>query len=57
MKMLEKLKDRLDDISDEWEHDFVESLIIEMEEGRDFKEKPLSDKQFKILVRINDKWT
>ena len=55
--MLEKLKDRLDDISDEWEHDFVESLIIEMEEGRDFKEKPLSDKQFKILVRINDKWT
>ena len=57
MKMLEKLKDRLDDISDEWEHDFVESLIIEMEEGRDFKEKPLSDKQFKILVRINDTWT
>ena len=57
MRMLEKLKDHLDDIKNEWEHDFVESLLIEMEEGRDFKEKPLSDKQFKILVRINDTWT
>ena len=57
MRMLHSLKRRLEQIDNEWEYNFVEGLIIEMEEGRDFKEKPLSDKQFKILVRIQEKYS
>ena len=56
MRMLEKLSDNLEKIKNEWEFNFVEGLVIEMEEGRDFKDKPLSDKQFKILVNISDKY-
>ena len=55
MRMLNRLKGKLDQITNEWEHNFVEGLVIEMEEGRDFKKNPISDKQFAILVRINEK--
>ena len=54
--MIRKLKTKLDRIKNEWEFDFVEGLVIEMEEGRDFKTNPISDAQFSKLVEINYKY-
>jgi len=56
MRMLKKLSKELDQIKNEWEFNFIEGLVIEMEEGRDFLKKPLSDKQFKILVDLSSKY-
>jgi len=56
--MLDKLRKKLAEIeeSNQWEHDFVEGLLIEMEEGRDFKKRPITNTQFKILTDINYKY-
>lgn len=56
MRMLKKLKEKLPIMKNEWEFNFVEGLVIQMEEGRDFKEKPISDAQFAVLVKINNKY-
>lgn len=56
MRMLEKLRKKLSSIKNEWEHDFIEGLVIEMEEGRDFKVNPLSDAQFCKLVELDTKY-
>lgn len=53
--MLDNLKDVLDDIGrdDEWAHGFVQDLLIRREEGGLGR---LTDKQFKKLVEIHDKY-
>lgn len=55
MIMLDKLKPRLDEIAadNEWEHDFIQGLIIKKEEDPEYK---LTGKQFSKLSEINDKW-
>ena len=55
MRMLDNLKEVLDDIelSNEWEAKFLSGLIIKQEEG---KLERLSDKQFKCLTRIHEKY-
>lgn len=56
MRMLEKLRNKISSIENEWERGFVESLIAEMENGRDFKAFPISALQFSKLVQIDNKY-
>ena len=53
MRMLEELKEKLDDIDNEWEHDFVENIMTKKEEDPDYK---LSGKQFSKLADIHTKY-
>lgn len=51
--MLDNLKEILEEITNEWEYNFVENLLIKREEGTLGK---LSDKQFMKLVQIHDRY-
>jgi hypothetical protein len=51
--MLDNLKTVLDEIDNEWALTFVEDLLIRREENRLDR---LTDKQFKKLVEIHDKY-
>ena len=55
MRMLDDLKDYLDGIEslNEWEHKFVEDLIIKKEEDPNYT---LSAKQFARLTEIHRKY-
>jgi len=54
-RLLDPLKEKLDEIEEknEWEHNFVQDLLIRSEEGRLGK---LTDKQFMCLVKIHDRY-
>lgn len=60
MRLLDQLRDELPRIESEndWEHQFVEGLIIELEEGRDFSKsgRPLTGRQFKKLCEIHTRY-
>lgn len=53
--MLDRLKEKLDEISEcnDWEHSFVQDLLIRREEG---KLGRLTDKQFKKLLDLHEKY-
>lgn len=56
MRMLDSLRNVVNDITNEGEQNFVQSLLTEEDEGRDFKESPLNPVQFNKLIKVQDKW-
>lgn len=58
MRSLDCLRDHLDELEadNDEAHKFVQRLLIEQEEGRDFSQRPLTGRQFKWLNDLQQRY-
>jgi len=56
MRMLDSLRNVVENITNEEEQTFVQTLLTEEDNGRNFKESPLNAAQFNKLIKVQDRW-